>query len=90
MWQAGMKTGYKYIADLNALNAERYLAIRQMTYSFCWRFLKLADMLHLLEMSHTVIYDLPCQISCFFCSPSNVIEGSVSLTSPGAENRLTH
>lgn len=66
MWQAGMKAGYKYIADLNALNAEWYLAIRQMTYSFCWSFLILTDMLHLLKMSHTVIYDLPCQISCCF------------------------
>lgn len=43
MWQAGMKAGYKYIADLNALNAEQYLAIRQMTYSFCWSFLILTD-----------------------------------------------
>lgn len=60
MWQAGMKAGYKYIADLNALNAEQYLAARQITYPFCWRFLKLT------EMPHTVIYDLPRRISCCF------------------------
>lgn len=43
MWEAGMKAGYKYMADLNALNAEQYLAIRQITYSFCWSFLTLTD-----------------------------------------------
>lgn len=43
MWQAEMKAGYKYIADLHALNAEQYLAIRQID-------------IFLLEFSHTHRY----------------------------------